>query len=138
MKNILGILLIVFIYSCSKGDNSSISQYDLKVNKNIFLDNGKCLEIIDKEYEICLISINDSRCPSGGECVWEGDAVVEFNFKSKLENKSFSLHTNDELQQDTIINNLKIKLLNVLPYPTLNNHPINQSDYSAELIIFEE
>ena len=137
MKKILGILLIVLIYSCSKDDNSPISQYDLKVDKNIILDNGKCLEIVDKGYEICLESINDSRCPSGGECVWEGDAVVEFNFKSKTENKSFSLHTNDKFQQDTIINNLKIKLLNVIPYPDLNN-PINQSDYSAELIISEE
>jgi hypothetical protein len=137
MKKLLVILLTILIYSCSKDDNNQISQYDLTADKNIILDNGKCLEIIDIEYEICLKSINDSRCPSGVECVWEGDAVVEFNFKSNTENKFFTLHTNDNFQQDTIINNLKIKLLNVFPYPDFNN-PTNQSDYSAELSISEQ
>ena len=137
MKNILMILIAILIFSCSKDDNNAISHYDLKVDKNIILDNGKCLKIIDKEYEICLNSINDSRCPSNVVCVWEGDAVAEFNFKSNTENKFFTLHTNDNFQQDTIINNLKIKLLNVFPYPDFNN-PTKQSDYSAELSISEQ
>jgi len=131
------ILIAILIFSCSKDENNPISHYDLKVDENIILDNGKCLRIIDKEYEICLNSINDSRCPSNVVCVWEGDAAVEFNFKSNTENKFFKLHTNDNFQQDTIINNLKIKLLNVFPYSDFNN-PTNQSDYSAELSISEQ
>lgn len=129
--------MTILIYSCSKDENNPIIQYDLKAKENIILDNGKCLEIIDKEYKICLKSINDSRCPSGAECVWEGDAVVEFNFKSNTENKSFALHTNDKFQQDTLINNLKIKLINVFPYPDLNN-PTNQNEYTAEFSISEQ
>lgn len=137
MKNVLAILLAILSYGCSNNDHDVIIPYDLKVDENVILENGNCLKIVDKEYEICLTSINDSRCPSNVVCVWEGDAEVEFNFKSNSENKIFKLHTNDKFQQDTIINNLKIKLLNVFPYPNSNN-PIDQIDYSVELSISEQ
>lgn len=136
MKNVLVIFLLVLIYSCSKEDHS-IGQYDLEVDKNVKLGIGKCLEIVDKDYEICLLSINDSRCPSGGKCVWEGDAVVELNLKTNSKNQSFSLHTHPNFQKDTVINNLKIELLNVFPYPDLNT-AVDQKDSYAELIISEE
>lgn len=134
MKNILLILLTLLVYSCSKDVNHPISQNNLKVGGNVILDYGKCLKTIDKEYEICLISINDSRCPSDVVCVWEGDAAVEFNLKSNTENNYFTLHSNNKFQQDTIINNLKIKLLNVFVDPDSDNPP-NQSGYSVELSI---
>lgn len=137
MKNIIAILLAILSYGCSNNGHDDIIPFDLKVAENVTLENGKCLKITDLEYEICLTSINDSRCPSNVVCVWEGDAEVEFNFKSNSENKIFKLHTNDKFQQDTIINNIKIKLLNVFPYPNSNN-PIDQKDYSAELSISEQ
>lgn len=137
MKNILVILLTLLFYSCSKDVNIPINQDDLKVGGNVILEYGKCLKTINKDYEICLISINDSRCPSNVVCVWEGDAAVEFNLKSKSENNYFTLHSNNKFQQDTIINNLKIKLLNVSYNPDLNN-PLTEIGYSVELSISEQ
>ena len=137
MKNILLLLLTVLIYSCSSYKNNQIIQYDLNSNKNIILNNGKCLEVKDTAYEICLKSIKDSRCPTGVNCIWGGDAVVVFNFQSKTEKKSFELHTASKLKQDTIINNLRIKLINVFPYPVEKKF-INQKDYSVELSISEQ
>ena len=75
------------------------------------------LEVVGRENEICLKLINDSRCPSDGVCIWEGDAVAEFLFKFNGESKSFSLHTNNEFKQDTFFNGLRIRLMDVIPYP---------------------
>lgn len=131
MKKLVVILLSFLISSCNKDDNDS------KVDKSIFLDSRKCLKIDDKEYEICLVSINDSRCPTDLICIWGGDAAVEFYLKSNTGNKSFTLHTHSNYQQDTVLNSLKIKLVDVLPYPKANN-PIELSSYSVELRITEE
>ncbi|HUH75062.1 MAG TPA: hypothetical protein VLZ75_11745 [Chitinophagales bacterium] len=136
MKNILVILLTLLAYSCSKDINQPNYPNGLKVNQNIVLDYGKCLKTIDKEYEICFTSISDSRCPVNAICVWEGDAAVEFNLKSNTESHSFTLHSNEKFQQDTVINNLKIKLLNVSLNPDLNN-PTNLGSYTVELNISE-
>ena len=137
IKRTLIIFSIIIVFSCSNDDSNHIIQYDLETDKNILIDNGKCLHIKDKEYEICFISVSDSRCPSGGVCVWAGDAAVKFNFKNSSENKFFTLHTHESFQQDTIINNLHIELINVFPYPELHSS-INQNDYSVELIISEQ
>jgi hypothetical protein len=137
MKNILLLLLAILIYSCSSYKNNLIIQYDLNSDKNIILNNGKCLEITDTAYKICLKSIKDSRCPTGVNCIWEGDAVVLFNFQSKTEKKSFELHTARNLKQDIIINNLRIKLINVFPYPVAKI-PTNQKDYSVEFSVSEQ
>ncbi|UCS92727.1 hypothetical protein KZP23_18895 [Echinicola marina] len=135
MKKTLFILLVL-LYSCSN-DNDLTGQYHLKGGKNISLDNGKCLKIDQTEYEICMVSVNDSRCPMNANCVWQGNAQVEFHFKSKTENIPFSLNTFSNLQQDTTINGLQITLLNVSPYPETSDG-IDQADYSAEIILHKE
>ncbi len=136
MKKVLVILVSILLYSCSSGDITRTVQYDLDLDKSVILDYKKCLKIVEKEYEICLESINDSRCPTSAVCVWEGDAAIEFNLKSNSENLSFILHSNDTFQQDTVINGLIIKLLGITPFPDLNN-PLEQGDYSVELSISE-
>ena len=129
MKKVLLILLPILLFNCNKDKNIDTIQYDLKIDK--------CLDIADTEYELCLESINDSRCPSDVDCVWEGDAVVSFKLNSNTENKSFTLQTHKSFQQDTLINGFKIKLLGVSPYP-ISTTPTSQSDYSVELSISDQ
>lgn len=136
MKYALLFLVSVAFFGCSSNDTSSADHYDLKIHKSKIIAYNKCLKIVEKGYELCVNSINDSRCPSGGECIWEGDAVVKFSLISNAETKTFSLHTNKNFPQDTLINNLNIKLLDVFPYPELND-AISQNDYSVEVSISE-
>jgi hypothetical protein len=78
--------------------------------------------------------LNDSRCPRNANCVWEGDADVQFKLnKNNIENV-FSLHTNGH--SDTIINDLKIKLLNLSPIPTHTEQGIiYESTLTAQVLI---
>jgi hypothetical protein len=109
----------------------------LEVGKGTTLNHDQCLSVTGTAYDICLESISDSRCPDGLNCVWEGDAVATFILKSSTKTHSFSLHTYRNFRQDTIINGLKIELLEVIPYPVLNEK-VDPKDYSVEILISDQ
>src|SRR5690606_8888623 len=133
---VLLFLISAAVFGCSRNDTTSADPYDLKIHKSRIIDSNNCLNIVDKGYELCVNSISDSRCPSGGECIWEGDAVVKFSLLSNAETKTFSLHTHEKFRQDTLINDLNIELMEVYPYPKLSE-AIPKNEYSVEVSISE-
>lgn len=137
MKKCLIILVSVFVVGCSQ-NSTDYDQYNLSSNSIASLKYKECLDISSFGSKICLDSIvNDSRCPSGGVCVWEGDAEVSFSIQKRDEIKYFSLHTHRDFPSDTIINGLKISLVSLTPYPTVGSE-IDQKDYIAEIKVTEE
>jgi len=132
MKKGIIILLAVFVLGCNK--NSDVNEeYNLSANSIVTLKYKECVDISDFGFKICLDSIlNDSRCPSGVVCVWEGDAELGFSIKNADEIKLFRLHTQGNFQRDTTINGLKISLESLTPYPAFGSE-IDQKDYSAEI-----
>jgi hypothetical protein len=79
--------------------------------------------------------INDSRCPIGGECFWEGNAAVSLdlivggNYQHNL-----ILNTHRNFTTDTLIDNLNFKLVGLIPYPKLNE-VIENKDYIVKIIV---
>lgn len=75
---------------------------------------------------VCFDSlITDSRCPLGGECIWQGTAIIKVSFS---ENGNFhqikmSLQGFPSLgfPSDTTINGYRIIFLDLKPYPDLNS-----------------
>lgn len=69
--------------------------------------------------KICLDSLNDSRCPLNVECFWGGVAVVKLNVTGNgVHSFRMSTLTNGVFPPtDTVIENHRFRLLNVLPYP---------------------
>ena len=64
---------------------------------------------------------NESRCPEGTECFWVGNARAKFNLTEAGNNHQFILNTNTAFGSDTIIGEIRYKLINLLPYPSVNN-----------------
>lgn len=86
---------------------------------------------------ICLDSVfNDSRCPTGLVCVWEGDALAAFTLSKNDEVRNFTLHENAKFQNDTIIEGISIRLLNIIPYPTASQL-FDPADYRVEISVAE-
>ncbi len=137
MKKGIIILLAVFVLGCNQ--NSDINdEYNLSANNIVSLKHKECVDISDVGFKICLDSIlNDSRCPSGVVCVWEGDAEVGFSIENTDEIKLFRLHTQANFQRDTTINGLKISLESLTPYPA-DGSEIDQKDYSVEIKVSAE
>lgn len=131
MKNQFLIFLSVFIVGCQTSDNDD--QHNPNDPEVINVDT--CFDNDDQGMSVCLDSVtDDSRCPSDLVCVWAGDAVANFSIKTKNEINSFQLHTNNDFQNDTVLQGYRIKLVAITPYPS-SDHQIEPKDYSVEILV---
>ncbi len=79
----------------------------------------------------------DSRCPTGYHCVWEGRAVLAFSFEKYDEYLTARLATPNYLPDppnDLNVYNRNVKLLNVAPYP-LGARPVPVNAYRATIVV---
>ena len=92
----------------------------LRLNDTIELRYNKLY--CNPEYDILLSvdSIQDSRCPIGADCIWEGNGRVYINLRHGGSRSSFWLNTHPNFLQDTLIDGLNYELTDLLPYPDLN------------------
>lgn len=137
--NLLWIALLsgMLFSSCNNDDIQPISNFQL----------GESFELAFDETAHCVCGdlsvtfadvVGESRCPIGAVCVWQGQAEVKINLKHEGNLHVFSLISqagNRELARDTI-GNLVVELLDVKPYPILDQ-PVDEDDYRIELIIVE-
>lgn len=134
MKSFFALIVTLLLLSCNKDDSTDLEKINLELGQNASLKNGECLDIRQTPFEICLDSVWDSRCPEGANCIWAGNATAFFSLKAGSEKKNFLLHTHPNSSEDTVIDNLHFKLIDVTPYPQLNSE-IDPADYSVELLI---
>lgn len=80
--------------------------------------------------------LNDSRCPKGVQCVWEGNAEVQLKIIMSSDGKTHytKLNTNSKFSQDTTINNYRFKLLELNPYPE-NDKTFPHYNYRATVVV---
>jgi len=109
---------------------------DLIFNDTIDLSYGDCLYDSENKMYICLDSVlSDSRCPTGANCIWEGNAEVRFKFEKINDEPVFlNLNTHMGFTTDTIVDGYKFALIGLRPYPALE-HRITQNDYKAEILV---
>jgi hypothetical protein len=128
-KMALYFIMIFAILSCSKEGTGLVLNDPVNLYYNRLYNNG------DHNISIMLDSVTqDSRCPSGVECIWAGNAVARFIFIADNNSTKFSLNTLSSFRRDTTIAGFKIELLSLKPYPEYP-HPIKQEDYIAEIKI---
>ncbi|MDR3236645.1 MAG: hypothetical protein LBT48_08005 [Prevotellaceae bacterium] len=78
--------------------------------------------------------LNDSRCPTGVLCDWEGNAAVRLDLiVTGNYHYQFTLNTNRKFQTDTVINDIKFELVELAPYPE-DGKGIAQKDYSVKIL----
>ena len=125
------LLIAISAISCNKSDDDRLpqDQYDLRFQK--------CIQINDSDYSLCFDKIDDSRCPKDMECFWSGVANVGLTLKSINDESFFTLHTLNSSRKDTLIDGLKIELIDVLPYPEANRN-YAESDYHVIVKVVEE
>ena len=106
------------------------------LNNPIILAAGSCAGDQQSHTYICFESaLNDSRCPEGVECFWEGNAQARFKFvKSNEIPIFFILDTHPGFTTDTIVGGYKITLKTLSPYPVYGKI-ILPKDYKAEIQI---
>ena len=112
----LGVFLAV---SCETKEQDSLGNIDLKIGETTEIKSGETVGNSQYGLSLRVVNVNDSRCPEGVVCDWEGNASVEFQLTTKKSEYSFTLDTNQgaAFKNDTIIEGVKYQLRNALPYP---------------------
>jgi hypothetical protein len=128
-KMALFFLMVLAVLSCSKEGTGLVLNDPVSLYYNRLYNNG------DHNISIMLDSVTqDSRCPTGVVCIWEGNAKARLIFTADNNTTKFSLNTAATFRRDTTIAGFKIELLALKPYPEYL-HPIKQEDYIAEIRI---
>ncbi|MEK6300482.1 MAG: hypothetical protein AABO41_07140 [Acidobacteriota bacterium] len=82
---------------------------------------------------------NESRCPTGVQCIWEGNAAIVIEV-SKKNQKSVqaTLNTNTAIQPNQLsYKGFKVGLFALSPHPRINQTN-DEKDYEATLIVTKE
>ena len=132
MKKLIALLVISFCLIASlAGCSAGVQNYPL--NQQFTLSPGQSAKITPEDISITFDKVlNDSRCPTGANCIWEGQ--VQCLISIKLDGKTEQL-TLTQSGSDTAASQIydKYRLeFNVKPYPRVND-TINSSEYTLEL-----
>ena len=115
MKKLVFVIAVVLFASCEK--KASNDDTSLKMSKITEIKIGEIFYNAKYGLSLSVEKINDSRCPIGGVCVWAGEAVVEFHLITPKDKYDFTLNTT--FKEDIIIESIKYRLMDVLPYPVI-------------------
>jgi hypothetical protein len=87
-------------------------------------------KIVTGRLAIKVVSVEDSRCPTGTRCVWAGNAKVRVRVtNARGAAQTFDLNTNLQPKSITFAG-YEIRLTDVNPRPA-NNIRINRNGYTA-------
>ena len=77
----------------------------------------------------------DSRCPTGAQCTWAGDAAAAFILeKSPTAALHRTLHTHGRFERQTDYDAFALRLEDVKPYPK-EGATIAPADYRATIVV---
>ncbi|TXE14058.1 hypothetical protein [Algoriphagus aquimarinus] len=134
MRNLLILFLSMSLfYSCD--DKNDCEGFD--VGKEFEIAINETLENCPKNISITLLDIQDSRCPTGAVCIWEGMIVVEAQLKIEGKDIDLQLSTNKNASgfaDEFSTSEYTVKLIDAIPYSDLNN-PHKTEDKRAILVI---
>ncbi|MGQ1786693.1 MULTISPECIES: hypothetical protein [unclassified Saccharicrinis] len=115
---------------------SCVNTDEFNLPYEVVIKNGQVHHNQVNNFRLQMIKVvSDSRCPTGVECVWEGDAAILFDLEIK-DHQNFILHTHAGFQTDTIIDTIKFVLLECNPAPVYGED-IKPEDYAVKLRIEE-
>ncbi len=109
-----------------------------KFGEIIPLKIGEAVEINGESLTIDFDKIiDDSRCPTGAECFWEGQAEVNLLWNKTKELVVIMRAGQEDLAKDTI-DNIVLTLLDVRPYPDVKDElPIPAEAYVIDIQVDE-
>lgn len=133
----LGFLLVAILASCAQ---DPIISRTVSLNEQFTIKAGHQVVIKDEKLSVQFSSVqNESRCPTGVQCVWEGNAAISIEV-SKKRKKSVQaiLNTNTTIQPNEVAyKKYRVKLLGLNPYPRIDEK-IEPKAYEAVMIVTKD
>lgn len=127
--------VLVALVACS--ENREEVPIENIFGESVTLKVGESVDIQADLLALTFDSVNDSRCPTGVVCVWEGQAVIQFTVNETTTLELIMREGHEELAKDTL-DNYVYTLLNVSPYPDMMDVlPIPEDTYTVEVQVDE-
>ncbi|HLL76952.1 MAG TPA: hypothetical protein VK421_16980 [Pyrinomonadaceae bacterium] len=106
---------------------------EVKVGEEFKLGVGRSAALKGGGLEVEFVSVvEDSRCPRGAECIWEGNARISLRLKRPRESPAeIELNTNLEPQRSSCLG-YEVRLIGLSPYPVANE-ALDKKRYVAAL-----
>ena len=131
MRHIFFLSMLV-LFGCKQAPTDAIGvsfghEFTLKVGQQAVLD-GEQLTIVFEKV------LDDSRCPTGSICVWEGNARVAIKLlKSGDGGKNLELNTTVQPKKDSFLH-YEVGLKRLDPYPS-TEELLDTKNYRASFIV---
>ncbi len=102
-------------FNCSKARENKLPEGQFSLAKGECTSNNSNINICFQKL------VTDSRCPDGAVCITQGYAMAEFLYTDGQQSLIFNLSSINwpPFHKDTTINNTKISLINITPYPSI-------------------
>lgn len=116
---------------------AAFTQGAARLGKEFAIKAGEQLKVEGSDFQVKFVGVpQDSRCPTGVNCVWAGNAEVVLNLSYDKCTTNITLNTNDSPQtkQEERAGDFRVKLIKLDPYPH-SDKKIAASDYVATLVI---
>lgn len=140
MSITIGFTMLLTTQCNKKSNEQIISDYDVAFNQNDSFDLTVSQTGCELEAKVCITLdsiFDDSRCPTGVQCIWEGNAKVKLtlSYGGKKFTTILDIQPNSNYYtNDVTIEGYKVKLQKLSPYPT-NDKKIKLTDYKALLLV---
>lgn len=127
------LLILAACVACDKNDEETPETVifgepiTLKIGETAEIETSLSINFVDV--------VEDSRCPKGAECFWEGQARVELQVNNSDKIAVTMRVAHEDLAKDTL-NDLVYTLLSVLPETTTDG-AIVKEDYVIEIQVDE-
>lgn len=130
MRRTAAAVLALFLAGCGSPAATKSARlgqpFDLGVGETALLE-GEDLRVTFETVS------EDSRCPSGAQCIWEGDAVARVTVSRDAQAPAtLELHTSGRFERSAPYLTYRIALVDVVPYPHLGGM-IDRAGYVATL-----
>lgn len=123
--------------ACNPAEDESPAN-SVQLGDEINMKIGEATQVTDTEISINFLSVlEDSRCPEGVTCFWEGQAIVQLEI-AEADNAVIELTEragHPELAKDTL-GGYVYTLLELSPYPK-EGEEITEEDYALRFTVKE-
>lgn len=111
---------------------------EVELDKEFYIKVGDSAVFASQGLVIKFNSVeDDSRCPKGAVCVWEGNAAIVLELKNSL-GDTLTSNLNTTIHPKAVnFSNFIIGLKSLTPYPKLDE-AINYKDYVASLLVIKK
>lgn len=130
MKKLLIIVFALIVAGCAFPSDSSGA-----VENELMLRYGESKSLPGKDIRITFDKVlEDSRCPEGVTCVWEGNAKIRLSLLLERDILSVgALNSNRKIDPDSLVfAGYTIRIKSLDPYP-IDGVAIDSSDYRVTL-----